>query len=242
MNIEDQKAVVLIVEDDVFMQKTIEKVIEQLGVTVLLAADAREAREAIKHASPHIVILDINLPDELGFSLAREIHDRHNAGIIILTSRDSEADRLLGLELGADEYLTKPFNPRELNIRVSNMLNRIDGWSQRPAGHDAVVDFGDWSFHPEQRLLSNKYGHSQNLTRMESDVLTVLTARPNHIFRRQELVASFKGGGNEKSIRAVDNIIMRLRKKMGQTIKSKGHIETVSGQGYCFRPVFDEVD
>ena len=242
MACESRDHVVLIVEDDTSTQIAIQNVVESEGAATLIASSVGEAREAISAHPPDLVILDVNLPDELGFALAKEIRDAQTAGIIMLTVRDSDGDRLLGLELGADEYLTKPFNPRELSIRVRNMLMRIDTWTHGKADSSQVVVFGDWQFHPTRRLLTDSAGQCRNLTRLETDILFALVARPSHVFRREELADHFQKGADNPSLRAVDNIIMRLRRKLGETVKEGGHIVTVSGQGYNFKMSPDRAD
>lgn len=241
-------ALALIVEDDQFTQGAIKEIIASEVDRVLVASNAAEAREVIADSSPHLVVLDINLPDELGFTLAREIRNNHETAIIVLTSRDSDVDRLLGLELGADEYLTKPVNPLELSIRVRNMLDRQFHWKRGEQDHGAnggIVTFGDWIFTPNRRLLENTAGSTnyppQQLTRLEANVLKLLATSPEQVFGRGDLMVAFEQGASEISERAVDNIIMRLRRKLGESIRSPGHIVTVSGQGYRFTMVPDEL-
>jgi two-component system torCAD operon response regulator TorR len=182
------------------------------------------------------VVLDINLPDANGFDLARELRATTGVGILILTSRAEDVDRIVGLELGADDYMTKPFNPRELAVRARNLARRLRGADSagdaQASGRRKV--FQDWTLDLAKRRLTHADGAVTALTPGEFGLLATLVARPGVPLSRDRLMDGM--GGSETAItdRSVDVLIGRLRRKLGDNPKAPDYIVTIPGLGYMF--------
>jgi len=229
---------VLVVEDDRVVAEAIRHIVRAESMQVTLCGTAKEARALFAKQKPDIVILDIQLPDELSYDFAKEIRRDSNALILFLSSRDSVSDKLFGLELGADDYLTKPFNQRELAIRLNNMGRRV--LEQRTASNSTneaehSIEFANWSFSPELRQLTEKGEMPISLTPLETKVLEVFASNPEKIYTRKDLILLSHGEGKTATARTIDILIMRLRRKLGETPAEPHHIITVSGQGYFFQ-------
>jgi two-component system torCAD operon response regulator TorR len=225
---------VLLVDDDPVVLALLVGLFSNAGYRVSEARDGRALRAALAADSPDLVVLDINLPDESGFVLAREVRARTRAGLIMLTCRTQAVDRLNGLELGADDYLTKPFDEQELLVRARNLLRRVPsdaGVLQR----QYTYRFAGWCFDPFKHLLEPAVGEQVNLTRAESDLLHALLARPQVVHSRQQLLDAIHGrGGGSAGDRTVDVLVLRLRRKLGDDPKAPQLIATVPGTGYYF--------
>jgi two-component system torCAD operon response regulator TorR len=234
MNEQTRKRHILLVDDDAVILALLSQVFRQEGFEVTEAPDARALRAALAREAPDLIILDINLPDESGFVLAQEIRTRSETGIIMLTSRNEEVDRLVGLELGADDYVTKPFNERELVVRARNLLRRIpDFKAQTDRLHDRVFRFEGWSFLPLKHRVECDTTRT-NLTRAESVLLSTLLTRPGTVYTRQQLLDAIHGGEADSGDRTVDVLILRLRRKLNDDPRAPRLITTVPGVGYYF--------
>jgi two-component system torCAD operon response regulator TorR len=226
---------VLLVDDDPVVLALLVGLFRQEGYRVSEARDGRELRAELAKGAPDLVVLDLNLPDESGFVLAQEVRARTQAGLIMLTGRQEAVDRLNGLELGADDYVTKPFDERELLVRARNLLRRVP----HPAGpqRQYVFRFADWCFHPFKHLLESSLGGRVNLTRAESDLLHALLSRPQVVHSRQQLLDAIHGRSGNAGDRTIDVLILRLRRKLGDDPKAPQLIATVPGTGYYFAGV-----
>ena len=219
----------LIVDDRRDIRDPLKRYLSEEGFTVSCAENAAQARKHLKRSSVDLVVLDIMMPGEDGLSLCRHIRETECAAVILLTAKGDEIDRIVGLEIGADDYLTKPFNPRELLARIRNVLRRK---SQNPAlPLDNQWRIGNWLYSPAQRTLESK-DKSIRLSTSENNLLCTLIARPGKIFERDHLLNSIHGREAHAFDRAIDNIVSRLRKKIEPDPATPTHIETVWGGGY----------
>jgi DNA-binding response OmpR family regulator len=219
------KRTVLLVEDEAAIADVVEMYLEQAGFRVRLAASANEAGKQLEDPTIDLVLLDLTLPDSDGVELFREIRRRRTVPVIMVTARDAEADRVLGLELGADDYVTKPFSPRELVARVRAVLRRGDN-----AGSEAVegpIAAGDLRIDPGAREVTAA-GSPVDLTRMEFDLLSYLLARPGRVLSRTHLLEAVWGYPGDVDSRTVDVHVAQLRRKLGELCP----VRTVRGVGY----------
>jgi len=224
-------AEVLIVDDDRHIREVVRFALEQAGHRVREAADGMAARRAIAERAPDLVVLDILMPEEDGLSTCRAIRNQSRLPIIFLSSRDEELDRVLGLELGGDDYVSKPFSPRELVARVAAVLRRAA--APEPQAADGVE-----LAHGALRLDPGKHrcllrGQELTLTVTEFALLRVLLAAPGRVLSRAQLVEQAYGGDHYITERTVDSHIRRLRKKL--LSGGSDPIETVYGVGYRLR-------
>jgi two-component system catabolic regulation response regulator CreB len=222
---------VLIVEDEPGIAESLAYLLEREAMVVTTAADLAHARAALAAAVPDVVILDLGLPDGNGLDLLRELRARGSVPVLILTSRDAEMDRVVGLELGADDYITKPFSAREVLARVRAVLRRVQATAAEPAtrlSHAGVtVDL-------ERRRA--RVGETEvELTKTELDLLAVLCARPGQVFSREALLDRVWGDGVVVTDRTVDVHVKGLRQKLRAAGATEEIIETVRGVGYRMR-------
>ena len=228
-------SLVLVVEDEVDLSQVMRDRLVADGHEVVIAGSGADAMAAVSRRMPDVVLLDWMLPDMDGLAVCRRLRQQHLMPIIMVTARGDEVDRVLGLEVGADDYLVKPFSLRELLARVRAMLRRVDleGRRQGAGGAPAeqihvgplLVDFASHA--------ASLDGKPMHLTRKEFDLLTVLVANPGRAFSREFLVQRIWGTDFEGYDRAVDTHVTRLRKKLGALGE---RIVTVWGVGYRFTP------
>ena len=183
--------------------------------------------------SINLVIMDINLPGKNGLILAREVRDRKNVGLIFLTGRDNDVDRILGLEIGADDYLTKPFNPRELTIRARNLLARTTS-SAEDDDLPSRVSFNGWTLDGDSRSLISPSGTEFRLPRSEFRALHLFLSNPGKILTREQLIMEMTGRELRPNDRTVDVTIRRIRKHFESEPSEEELIVTIHGEGYRF--------
>jgi two-component system phosphate regulon response regulator OmpR len=220
---------ILLVEDDRKLAPLVQRFLEDHHFEVTWTADGNEGWREYELLDPDLVILDLMLPGRDGLTLCRQIRAASRAGILILTAKGDETDRVVGLELGADDYLTKPFSLPELLARIRAILRRC-----RPAAQDeptADRSIGPFAIDSSRRRLLRS-GTPIDLTRSEFDILERLTRRPGRVFNREELLEEVRGGETEAFYRAVDTHISNLRAKLEVDPKNPVFIETVWGVGY----------
>jgi DNA-binding response OmpR family regulator len=222
---------VLVVDDEPIVRDVVVRYLERDGYRTLEAADGNRARELVEEHSPNLVVLDLMLPGTDGLALCRWIRSKSRLPVIMLTARGEEADRIVGLELGADDYVTKPFSPRELVARVRSVLRRaaIDGSPKVP------LAFGDLELDPDAREVW-KAGRPLRLTTKEFDLLYFLAANPRHVFSRDQLMARVWGYSAALDTGTVTVHIRRLREKVEDDPSRPRHLQTVWGVGYRFSP------
>jgi two-component system alkaline phosphatase synthesis response regulator PhoP len=218
---------VLVVDDEDSVLKVVDYALSQEGYEVHTASDADGAEELFSRVAPALVILDVMLPGKSGFEIARDLRAHSNVPIIMLSARADEVDRILGLEFGADDYVTKPFSPRELVSRVKNILRRTGA-----TGDDkAPVMIGDLRVDPLSRQVTLR-GAPVNLTRTEYDILLHLARHPGTAFSREEILASLGEAAHIGDERAIDVHIHNIREKLEPDPRDPTHILTVRGFGY----------
>ncbi|MGB5831402.1 MAG: response regulator transcription factor [Thiohalocapsa sp.] len=224
---------ILIVDDDPVTCATLTGYFEQAGHRVAEAHDGAEARLALLRGPVDLVLLDVGLPDEDGFGLIQAIRRDSDLPVIFVTSRDEDYDRILGLELGADDYVVKPFNAREVVVRARNLLRRAAGRQEGP-GASECRGFGDWTLDLGHRCLWTRAGERVALTRGEFNLLAALTAVPGRALSRDALLDHVSSRDWQPSDRTVDVLIGRLRQKLGDDPKAPRLIMTLHGVGYLF--------
>ncbi len=220
---------ILVVEDEAWVVKMIQGYLEQAGYSVVAVEDGAAAYEAFEVTQPALVILDLMLPGSDGFDITRQIRKKSEAPIIMLTARKDEVDRITGLELGADDYVVKPFSPRELVSRVRAVLRRTEtDWHKT-----TVLEYGHIYLDVSQREVWVKEQPIE-LTPMEFDLLAHLMQFPGRVFTRLHLLETLRGNTYESFERSVDTHIKRLRQKIEPDNKHPQYILTVFGVGYKF--------
>lgn len=223
-----EAAHILVVDDDARLRDLLAKFLQEHGFLVTAAKDAQDARSRLKGLSFDIIVLDLMMPGESGLEFAADLRGKSDIPILMLTAMGEPEDRVSGLEQGADDYLVKPFEPRELLLRINNILKR----SPATDGIPAQVNLGDSIFDIEREELSRD-GQRVHLTDIEATLLKVLAERPGVVLSRDELseFTGTQGGG-----RAVDVQVTRLRRKIEEDVKLPRYLQTVRGKGYVLRP------
>jgi len=216
---------VLIVDDDPSVREVLVLYLTQAGFEVREAEDGAEAIESMTAHASDLVLLDIMLPGMDGYDVYRVLRERSDAPIIFLTARDEDVDRILGLELGADDYITKPFSPRVVSARVRAVLRRKRA---EPVSEEQTIRIREVIIHPGRREVLVK-GKAVELTYTEFSVLHTLARRPGWVFTRSQIVDAVRGDEYPVTDRSVDVQIVSLRKKLGPCAT---YIETVRGVGY----------
>ncbi|MGE5506397.1 MAG: response regulator [Actinomycetota bacterium] len=226
------KAHVLIVEDEPVTRAKLAAQLVAEGFQVSEAADARDMKAIVARAVPDVVLLDINLPDENGLVLARDLRSKSSVGIILVTARRDETDRIVGLELGADDYITKPFNPRELAVRVRNLQRRVAPTMAAERSASGVYGFAGWKLDCDARQLTSPTGEAVRLTRGEFDVLAALARNAGRALTRDQLLDMTQHDGEAVVDRTIDVLVGRLRRKIEADPRHPAIILTVHGVGY----------
>jgi DNA-binding response OmpR family regulator len=222
---------VLVVDDEPIVRDVVVRYLERDGFETLTAPDGDEARRLIEAREPSLVVLDVMLPGTDGLSLCRWIRGRSNLPVILLTARGEEADRIVGLELGADDYVTKPFSPRELAARVRSVLRRSNGTAQARE----TVAFGEIELDGDSREV-RRSGSVVPLTAKEFELLWFLASHPRHVFSRDQLMARVWGYESAVDTGTVTVHIRRLREKIEADPGRPRHLQTVWGVGYRLDP------
>ena len=225
---------VLIVEDDEVARTKLAGYLETAGHRVSEAIDGRGLRQVMASDPVDLVLLDINLPGEDGLDLTRFIRASYDVGIILVTGRTDDVDRIVGLEIGADDYITKPFNPRELLARVKTLLRRTTARAASVSETRTVWTFSGWRFDTRSRRLVSPGGDKVALTRAEFELLKALIAHPGTVLTRERLLACITHRSWDPSDRTVDVLVRRLRRKLEVDPKSPELIITAHGEGYMF--------
>ena len=222
---------VLIVEDDAVARTKLAGYLETAGHRVSEAIDGRGLRQVMLSDPVDLVLLDINLPGEDGLDLTRFIRANSDVGIILVTGRTDDVDRIVGLEIGADDYITKPFNPRELLARVKTLLRRTT--VRAPSAFESKA-FAGWRFDTRSRRLVSPAGSKVALTRAEFELLNALIAHPGTVLTRERLLGCITHRSWDPGDRTVDVLVRRLRQKLEIDPQSPELIITVHGEGYMF--------
>lgn len=222
---------VLLIDDDRRHTELLSSYLSRFDMRVKSGHNAGDGLRLLRSVHPDLVVLDVMLPGKDGFEICREIRRESNVPIIMLTARGDVTDRIVGLEIGADDYLGKPFEPRELVARIKNVLRRAR--ETAAAAAPEVLHFTDLSIDLEARRVSLR-GEDVDLTTMEYELLTFLAINAGRKMSRDEILARLRGINTDILTRSVDIMISRLRGKLGDTAKPGRFIQTVWGHGYCF--------
>jgi len=223
---------IAVVEDEPSIAEVVSLYLKRAGYQVQIFSDGRAAQEALMQRPPDLVILDIMLPNVDGFTLTRSLRDRSDLPIILLTSRRDETDRIAGLELGADDYVVKPFSPQELVSRVRAVLRRTKGGASQGG---SPLTFADLTIDPQTRLATVR-GREITLTAKEFDVLYHLARHPRQVFSRDQLLEAVWGISEYIDPGTITVHIRRLREKIETDPANPAHLATVWGVGYKFEP------
>jgi DNA-binding response OmpR family regulator len=222
---------VLVVDDEPIVRDVVVRYLRRDGFETLEADDGDSARRLIEAADPQLVVLDVMLPGLDGLELCRWIRGRSELPVILLTARGEETDRIVGLELGADDYVTKPFSPRELALRVRTVLRRTDG----PVARTAHLRFGDVELDSGSRVAT-RAGKPVALTTKEFDLLWFLASHPRHVFSRDQLMDRVWDYTAAVDTGTVTVHVRRLREKVEHDPAKPAHLKTVWGAGYRLDP------
>jgi len=226
-----QSPQILIVDDDPGIRSLLSDYLQANGYRTSTAADGRAMKQALSTARIDLIVLDLMLPGEDGLVLCRNLRVSSDVPVIMLTARGDEMDRILGLEMGADDYLPKPFNPRELLARIKVVLKRTRIMLTPDKSRHELIRFAGWTLDPVARHLESEKGVVP-LSGAEYRLLEVLLAHPNRILSRDQLLDLTQGRDADPFDRSIDVLISRLRKRLGDDPKSPAIIKTVRGEGY----------
>lgn len=222
---------VLVVDDDAEIRKLLGEYLERNGYRVSLATDGKEMRRALDRSRPDIVVLDLMLPGDGGLTLCRDLRANSSLPVIMLTARAEEIDRIVGLEMGADDYLAKPFSPRELLARIKSILRRTHGLP--PARGDAQrLRFAGWTLDFAARQLIAPDGVVVALSGAEFRLLTVFVEHPNRVLDRNQLMDMTVGRDGAPFDRSIDVQVSRLRLRLREDAREPRIIKTVRSEGY----------
>lgn len=225
---------ILVVDDDPGMRSLLEAYLGESGFAVETAVDGAAMWQALGRGMPDAIVLDLMLPGEDGLTLARRLRGESNVPILMLSARGEEVDRVVGLEMGADDYLAKPFSPRELLARLRALLRRSQGQAE-PAQPDALPTFGPFQFDAaSHRLLQD--GVEVKLSTAEFALLRIFVEHPLRVLSRDTLIDMLKGYERDPYDRSVDTRVTRLRRKIEPNPGEPVYIRTVRGEGYLFNP------
>jgi two-component system OmpR family response regulator len=226
---------ILVVDDAPDIRKLVSLTLGDNGFEVETANDGEEMSKALKGRAFDLVVLDLVLPGEDGLSLCRKLRAESRIPIVMLTGRGDDTDRIVGLEMGADDYLVKPFNPRELLARVRAVLRRTNEQaSVEQDGGDGVLGFEGWMLDQVRRKLQSPEGEDVELTAAEFDLLAVFAKRAKRLLSRDQLLDLTKGRNASPFDRTVDVQLSRLRRKLEKDPRNPSLIKTVRGVGYIF--------
>jgi len=221
-------AKILIIEDERELTKVLKAYLERSNFEVLTAYDADDGKKLWEDENPDLVLLDLNLPHKDGLELAKEMHRTKDTPVIMTTARVDEVDRLIGLELGADDYVVKPYSPREVVARVKAVLRRVNS---KPVEEIVKNRISGLIIDPSMHLVAVK-GQPVNLTPTEFDILSILASQPGHVFTRLQLIQETQGVSDEGCERSVDVHIKNLRHKLRAADPETDYIKTIFGVGY----------
>jgi two-component system OmpR family response regulator len=226
---------ILIVDDDAEIRDLLREYLQKQDYRVATAANGRELRTAMSTARPDLIVLDLMLPGEDGLELCRDLRTGSNMPIIMLTARGDETDRIVGLEMGADDYLPKPFSPRELLARIKSVLRRARSLPENLRQEEvSSFRFAGWTLDVVTRNLTSPEGVSIALSGTEFRLLRIFLDHPNRVLTRDQLIDLMLSRDASPFDRAIDVQVSRLRHRLGEDAKEPAIIKTVRGQGYVF--------
>ncbi|SIN90803.1 two-component system, OmpR family, response regulator [Parasphingorhabdus marina DSM 22363] len=229
----NEAAHILLVDDEASLREPLAEYLVKQNFRVQQAADASIARSLLNACDFDIILSDIMMPGEDGLSFCRHVRERTDIPVIFISAKTEETERIIGLELGADDYITKPFSPRELVARIKVVLRRANAGGPKTAtGNGAVYQFSGWTLKTDQRSLLDESGVNVPLSSGEYQLLLALLSRAGHVLNRDQLLDMTQGREAHAFDRAVDNQISRVRRKIEKDPKNPEIIKTVWGGGY----------
>ncbi|MFT7533001.1 MAG: two-component system OmpR family response regulator, partial [Gammaproteobacteria bacterium] len=234
----NQNINLLVVDDDVEIRNLLSAYLVKNGYGFVAIADGKSMFSILATHAIDLIILDLMLPGEDGLSLCRKLRTSSNQPVIMLTARGEDTDRIIGLEMGADDYLAKPFNPRELEARIKAVLRRVQAIEPDhiDMGQSDALYFGEWTLNGRSRELVDENNLVHPLSAAEYDLLLVFLKHAGRILSRDQLMDLTKGRDSMPFDRSVDMQVSRLRKRLGESAEFPEYIKTVRGQGYLFIP------
>lgn len=233
----DREAHILVVDDDSQVRTLLGQFLRENGYRVTGARDGRDMRETLAGAVIDLIILDLMLPGTSGIDLCRELRKTSSIPVIMLTAKGEDTDRIVGLEVGADDYLPKPFNPRELLARIRAVLRRAASAEPRAAARGGrMITFAGWTLDTLRREVTSPAGVVVDLSGGEYDVLIALVEHPNRILSREQLLELARNRASNPFDRSIDVQISRIRRKLESDASAPPLIKTVRGAGYIFLP------
>jgi len=227
---------ILLVDDDGEIRLLVAKFLRASGFRVTAVRDGREMRETLKATAIDLVILDLMLPGASGLELCRELRVESKVPIVMLTARNDDTDRILGLELGADDYISKPFNPRELEARIRAVLRRTSSQEDTKPRDSWRFVFDGWILDTRRRELTDNRGVIVDLSTAEYDLLLSFLEAPQKVLSRDHLLDAARNRVSVGFDRSIDVQVSRLRRKLGGGDQAQDIIKTVRGAGYLFAP------
>lgn len=236
------RARILVVDDDAEVRLLLRRCLERETYTVSEAQNGEELFAALGHGQTDLITLDLALGGEDGLDLARRIRAAHNIPIIMISGKGDTIDRVVGLELGADDYISKPFHLREVLARVRAVLRRYEGPLPQIPNHGAPATkrgrlvFGGWALDLARRELTDDHDTAHELTTAEFNLLEIFAERPGRVLSRDNIMDQLKGADWSPVDRTIDNLVARLRKKIETDPNAPRLIKTVRGIGYVFTP------
>jgi len=230
MNAEDH---VFVVDDDREIRSLLSEYLQKNGYRVTPLADGRSMWTALEHAQPDLIVLDLMLPGEDGLTLCRNLRAKSNVPIVMLTARGEETDRIVGLEMGADDYVAKPFSPRELLARIKSVLRRTRALPENLQPDEAHnIRFAGWTLDVKARHLIAPDGVAVALSGTEYKLLRIFLAHPNRVLNRDQLIDLMLSRDATPFDRSIDVQVSRLRHRLGAGGRESAIIKTVRGEGY----------
>lgn len=217
---------ILVVDDDRRLRNLLQRYLQENGFTVSAAKDAENARQFLCQYQFDLLIVDVMMPNETGIEFLQKLRRENDVPAIILTAMGEAEDRINGLEAGADDYLPKPFEPKELVLRINNILRRVPTENKAKS---AMLKFGDCVFDIEKKECRHKSGEVVHITPVEGTILSILGQKSGQIFTREKLAELLGMGQN---LRSIDVQMTRLRKKIEKDSKNPRYLQTVRGKGY----------
>ncbi|HRP77174.1 MAG TPA: response regulator [Rhodocyclaceae bacterium] len=232
---------IMIVEDDIASRSLLVSYFRKEGYRISESGRADDLMQRVEREGIDLILLDINLPGKDGLTLTRELRAASRVGIILVTSKGDEIDRIVGLELGADDYVTKPFNPRELLVRAKNLLWRVS--ESRQAGHQTAANgtwhFNGWTLDAHKRHLLGPQGQCERLPQGEFKLLHTLVTRAGQVLSRDQLMDAIHDREWTPNDRSIDVLVGRLRRKLNDNPSAPELILTAHGAGYVFAATVD---
>ena len=237
---------ILVVEDDVFVQKALRLYLEGEGYRISTCDNGTDMHALMAKDPADLAIMDLKLPNDDGFELTRQLRDKYSVGIIILSSKDDSIDRVVGLEIGADDYVTKPWDERELLARIRSVMRRVSdrqhASSHNDSGEQRIITFNGWMLNLDSRELKNPDGGKVELTSGEFSLLNEFIEKTGRVLSRDHLLSEIYSRDWEPFDRSIDVLVTRLRRKIEQNSRHPEIIKTVRGTGYMFAAAIKRPD